>query len=685
MGLVIEDTERSMEECGKLAMRTIREIPAGTRFKVPRYQRGYRWGQYQVEALLNDLLEAQREGVETYFLQPLTLRRLAADEFEVIDGQQRLTTLFLLKHYLSCRYQDKAQIFSQVGIEPISEVPYSINYDTRSKSWEFLQGLPAGKPVTVDQHFMRRSYDCIANWDGDDDTTRFIPPNSKPRSSTDSKGTPGLADWDRFITENVRLIWYEVGEEVDGQKLFLNLNRGRISLSNSELIKALLLSHVDGGLRDDESEKEAREVEITTQWDEMEQALHEPDFWAFLGGDIGSGRGEMPRMEYLFDLLNPRDKDEDARNRFRTYVAYDKRIKEFRAETTPGKTDLGVFVRQELWREKIRSPFLRLREWYLDSEYYHKIGFLIAIQDKESAELIGQLLERAQGQSKADFIREIDLRIVKAIGYAEETDGGLEFDEDLVNRLSYGKHNDSLNMLLLHNCLYCWRPLHDDSGRAGFTAGWERFSFRRDCDDSGWSLEHVNPQSEKSIHTRYARFDPAGARRWLERHRRFLPLLRPVDSEEKGNLEIKVDSLLSPEPFTEEEFQSLRDPIVRKFGRDFYDEGDDAVDRIGNLALLGLKANIKLGDGVFAQKREAILRMIADGEFVPPCTRRLFLKAFVHQQDDELVRQRSFAFWSRSDAEAYCSEIEQYLRLLRENLEDATSVVKLAADGRTEP
>ena len=671
-----------MDNCGIIGLRTLKEIPSGTNFFVPKYQRGYRWGQHQINALLNDLLEAQREGAETYFLQPLALKPLAADEFEVIDGQQRLTTLFLLKHYLSCRYQDKALVFSQFGIEPISEVPYSISYGTRTGSWEFLQGLPAGEPETVDQRFMKSSYDYIADWDGDDDATRLIPPGRRPGTSADSKGTPGLADWDRFLTERVRLIWYEVAEEVDEEQLFLNLNRGRISLSNSELIKALLLSHVDGGLHDDESEKEAREVEVTTQWDEMEQALHEPDFWAFLGGDVGAGQGEMPRMEYLFDLLNPREKDEDGRNRFRTYVAYDKRIKEFRAETAPGKIDLGVFVRQKLWRETIRSPFLRLREWYLDSEYYHKIGFLIAIQDKDTAEFIGQLLEIAGGHSKAAFIREIDRRIVMAIGYAEETEDGFEFDDELVNRLSYRKHSDSLNVLLLHNCLYCWRPLHDDSGRTAFTAGWERFSFRRGDDESGWSLEHVNPQSEKSVHTRYARFDPRRATSWLERHKDFLPLLNP-DSEKKDALERSVEDLLSGRDFTEKEFQEVRVRIVRKFGRGFYDESDDAVDRIGNLALLRLKDNITLGDGVFAQKRQAILRMIADGQFVPPCTRRLFLKAFVRQKDEKVVREQSFAFWSQSDARVYCEEIEEYLKLLRENLEDRSLAEDPPADGRT--
>ena len=650
----------------KLEVRSIEEVPAGTSFFVPAYQRGYRWGEVQVEALLTDFLESMRRQDDSYFLQPITLMVLEPGRFELIDGQQRLTTLFLLRHYLTWRYRLKSELFEELGRPPISEMSYTLTYQTRPNSAEFLRQLPENEPDSVDESFMHRAFSTIQAWAGEaEDGVWGIPLSARGDRDRPSEWSPGLHDWDRFIAHRVRLIWHEVDPDSNGKRLFLTLNRGRIALTNSELIKALLLSCVDEGLRGDASEKEAREVEITTQWDEMEQALHDPEFWAFLGGDARlGGQGDRPRMEYVFELLNPIQPGQDARNDYRTYVAYDRRIKVFRADPNPNKSDLGSFVRGELWRGEVRGAFLRLREWFNDSEYFHKIGFLIAVED-DAAALIGSLLALARGRSKADFIQEIDRRLVLAVRFGKETSLGWEFDDELVDRLRYGSSGSALtHLLLLHNCLYCWRPLWSrERGRRA-----ERFSFRRDGERSRWSVEHINPQSEKRFLNPNSVFDEERARRWLRRHHPYLSLLRSGDAADAPTpLEQQVRVLLEKDTFQEPDFQPLRDAILRAFGRDFYDADEPTVDRIGNLALLGLAQNRELGDGIFAEKRQRVLQMVADGRFVPPCTRRLFLKAFIQPPGSDL-RERSFAFWTRADAEDMRGEILRYLRLLAEGL-----------------
>ena len=66
-------------------------------FIIPAYQRGYRWDE-EVKMLLDDLNEIT-EGKE-YCLQPIVVRALGDEKYELIDGQQRLTTLFLLLNYI---------------------------------------------------------------------------------------------------------------------------------------------------------------------------------------------------------------------------------------------------------------------------------------------------------------------------------------------------------------------------------------------------------------------------------------------------------------------------------------------------------------------------------------------------------------------------------------------------------
>src|SRR5687768_18576698 len=66
-------------------------------FYVPAYQRGYRWGAAEVTHLLDDI-EASKDA--RYYLQPVVVKRMADGRWELIDGQQRLTTLYLILLYI---------------------------------------------------------------------------------------------------------------------------------------------------------------------------------------------------------------------------------------------------------------------------------------------------------------------------------------------------------------------------------------------------------------------------------------------------------------------------------------------------------------------------------------------------------------------------------------------------------
>ena len=116
----------------------------GMNFFIPGYQRGYRWTEQQVNDLLNDINEFKPETNSWYCLQPLVVKELKEDTFkrikeeaasleevknllkgrwEVIDGQQRLTTIYLI---LAC-----------LGITK----KYTIEYETRKGSKEFLENI----------------------------------------------------------------------------------------------------------------------------------------------------------------------------------------------------------------------------------------------------------------------------------------------------------------------------------------------------------------------------------------------------------------------------------------------------------------------------------------------------------------------------------------------------------------
>ena len=91
-------------------------------FFVRDYQRGYRWGVDEVRRLLDDIKDA---GGRNYYLQPVVVKRLEDGRWELVDGQQRLTTLYLVLRYIK-RHM------------PTAEPRYTLSYETRQGSAAYL-------------------------------------------------------------------------------------------------------------------------------------------------------------------------------------------------------------------------------------------------------------------------------------------------------------------------------------------------------------------------------------------------------------------------------------------------------------------------------------------------------------------------------------------------------------------
>lgn len=75
-------------------------------YRVPVYQRGYDWEQIEIERLLQDIMDNKNN---VYYIGTLIVSRTSEDNnrYDIIDGQQRLTTLFLLFHRLGMEINNK--------------------------------------------------------------------------------------------------------------------------------------------------------------------------------------------------------------------------------------------------------------------------------------------------------------------------------------------------------------------------------------------------------------------------------------------------------------------------------------------------------------------------------------------------------------------------------------------------
>ena len=119
-------------------------------FIVPGYQRPYEWEKEQVELLLNDICEAKEKADDIYLLGTIQLTKNKDNKLEIIDGHQRITTLYLVLIYLNEKpvlsYYN--EINGKNSIEELleCEAVYNNNYTVineclNSKEGEYLEEL----------------------------------------------------------------------------------------------------------------------------------------------------------------------------------------------------------------------------------------------------------------------------------------------------------------------------------------------------------------------------------------------------------------------------------------------------------------------------------------------------------------------------------------------------------------
>ena len=356
-------------------------------FYVPDYQRGYRWGKTEVEALLNDVYEyggkPKKAENESYCLQPVVVRNLG-DKYELIDGQQRLTTLYLIYVYMN-----------KASGGFMSEPRFSISYETREESADFLNNPDESKKETnIDFFFIYNAYQTIADW---------FQSKGKIQST--------LTNINKYLDECVKIIWYEVPDTENSANLFTRLNIGKIPLTSSELVKALFLKN--------ESENSIRQEELSLEWDNMEKELHNEDFWGFL---TNSETDNYPtRIDLVLDLISR--KTVYDKETYSTFFYFDKKYKE------------GSSL-EDICSE-IQHHFLTLKEWFYDHDFYHKIGYLIASNSKSLVDILDSYADK----SKTSFRMYLEESIKESINF-QKPHNELDYEHD---------YNAIKRLLLLFN------------------------------------------------------------------------------------------------------------------------------------------------------------------------------------------------------------------------------------------
>lgn len=402
-------------------------------YLIPSYQRGYRWTELHVSALLNDIdsfMNSRTSTDESYCLQPVAIVKQLDEEehvvWEVVDGQQRLITLSLILKYLG-------------------QPSYKLRFEKRPRSEEFVSNLNYStyRHDSPDHHFMSKAHETISKW-------------------FEKKAQEDIGYKNRFavaLMDAVKVIWYEMElkatqpKEIEAEKidLFNRLNIGKIPLEDAELIRALLLCR---SYEPTSHELLFRQAEFSNEWHEIEQFLQKPEVWGFLT----SHRGLANHIQLIFELLSANKNSED----YNLYKWF---------EDTINKADNPAQKAQELWN-KTKQIFSQIKYWMSDRTVYHYAGFLMSTKKID----IGTLYKESL-QDKSAFKQSLYSKILDYLNSVNLDT--IDYEE---------RPNDVRYILLLFNVLSCQELIDTPSNRFSF------YQYNDIRDTKRWSLEHIHAQ-----------------------------------------------------------------------------------------------------------------------------------------------------------------------------------------------
>ena len=625
-------------------IRSFKEL-LGMKFNIPSYQRGYRWEKENVEALLNDIQEfatkPKKEEGEFYCLQPVVVRvnsHLSEIEsqkegkpvivYDLLDGQQRLTTLWLILNQERFR-----NLWDSMDIDHPSL--YTMQYESRDNLFEKAIDNGSDMFENIDLYYLKSAFSTITEWRGQiiKVLDALVPVNPTK------------------ITNDVRIIWYEFDKDIEDSsnqassiKVFSRLNYGKIALTDTELIKALILQ--SDIYPDDNSEKGRNAMKehlfrIATEWDDIEKGLHNELFWGMLTPEDYKPANHL---ELVLKFVAEKIQME------KEYRIIDHQRRDFHIIANYLGVNSSVLPKQyaenvdSLW-SMIRDVYNSLHNWYMNDTFYHLIGLNVLIQGGANPiPLITDIYSKYCSVNKESFRLYLESEIGKLIEINEKVDDNLgkKIIVDLRD-LQYGIHNSRIIKILEALNIY----LHITNKNLGF-----RFNFKEFKDKKVTSLEHIHPQHLNFDNN--AKYEDV-----LDWYKNTFYI---ISSNPEYYENIKMQSVINQlgdilkdkDKFKERimECQKNVEEIDQFFDQNAQmDSGH--MHTLYNMALVDKDTNAALSNNLIDVKRRILQSREEEGKtYVPIATNYVFNKHFSNQISD-------MKFWNKDDREAYFAKIEE--------------------------
>lgn len=421
---------------------------------IPNYQRGYKWEIKNVEDLLNDINNINENE---HCLHNLTIIE-NENKWEIVDGQQRLTTIFLILKYLGKEYYSLSYKIRQNTEDffnnEINDIIKNLKDNKYKKELELFNDMKNknNNYNKQDIYYICRALFTIYNW-----------------FNKNYKDKPIEAFIEKL--ESVYFYKHEIKTNIKGETIFSNLNSGRVPLTYIELIKADLIINISK-LETKGNENEIlineKRSNIGRLWDEMESWLAQDEVWYW----IAPKNNSVNKLSLLFNLCSELKEGKNIYEKYYNYV-YDKNLK---CDYSKIKT---------IWN-KIRNYYYTIKDWYLDNDLYHLIGIIISFDIN-----INEFIENNSNiKNKNELKSKLKNEIIRHLKLTNK-DNKLKFGDIDYLELDYNNDKDEVNKIF--TLLNCLEGYNNKDNRFN-----EHFRYRFDIHNKyKWSIEHIIPRNPK--------------------------------------------------------------------------------------------------------------------------------------------------------------------------------------------
>ncbi|MEI6767124.1 MAG: DUF262 domain-containing protein [Bacteroidota bacterium] len=605
-------------------------------YNIPEYQRGYKWTDKQIYQLLDDINEFETGGDQDLFycLQNITVVLNSDNKFNVVDGQQRLTTLALLLAYLGESEKVQSKLLYSVR-EPSNDFIQQVISNKNS----FLTNIVANNDFDAflletasngkdydyqDIYFMYEAIHTIDNWFNDNVSVVKISFTEK-------------------LLHNVKLIVNRI-ENTKEQELFMNLNAGKVQLDGSDLVRAILITRVAKQEMEEFDSTEVRDVvrlnerririgweldELNAWWS-MENVLEY--FSTFT--KLKTGEKETIKFDQIKHPINLLYKiwaesiiDENGKQKYS-----DLKLNYFETQNTIA---IDLYI-------SIILLHRTLKDWYDDREIYHFLGFLFSQSSTRFNKIWNKWNEKDVTRSK--FIAFLKAEIQESI-FGKEPNGGVEDtgtqfwldrikDYNSENPTNWYETGKLEKILLILDVIE-----HSQTREIGIPLPYLKSRYFKNFKED---IEHIYPGTPQEISDKKFKDLPDP----MKSIKDYVSLLnKGYDGDKKIIWKISSDlwnGLLNEEKSNK--LSELKREIHQK----------RPINSIGNLVLLHLSINRGFGNDYYTDKRISVISNTENGEYI----RQHTLKVFVKQTQNEDISN-----WTMQDITYNADKIYDTLKM----------------------